>query len=290
MTDPVPILAGVREVARNYDAFIVDLWGVIHDGDRLYAGVDEALARLRLDGRQTCLLSNVPRRLPAVRSRLRGMGLLDHAYDHLMSSGEMTYLALANRSTEDHKALGDRFLHIGAPTDGDVIDGLAYERVTTTACADFVLNSGIRSPDETVAHLEGMLVEAADRSLPMVCANPDLVVMRGGRLGLCAGAIAARYEEVGGTVIYHGKPTRGVYDRCLDLLDHPDPSRILAIGDSFRTDIRGAAALGFDSLFVTHGIHADELLKDGKPDGWAIAEAGVREGVRPTYAMASLVW
>lgn len=290
MTDPVSVLAGVREVAQDYDAFIVDLWGVIHDGDRLYPGVVEALARLRVDGRKTCLLSNVPRRLPAVRSRLRGMGLHDDAYDHLMSSGEMTYAALADRSTEDHKALGDRFLHLGGPGDGDVVDGLAYEKVATMATADFVLNSGIRSPDETVAHLEELLTEAADRSLPMVCANPDLVVMRGGRLGLCAGAIAARYEEVGGEVIYHGKPTHGVYDRCLDLLGHPDPTRILAIGDSFRTDIRGAAAMGFDSLFVTHGIHADELLTDGKPDGRAIAEAGSREGARPTYAIGSLIW
>lgn len=290
MTDPVSVLAGLREVAHDYDAFIVDLWGVVHDGDRLYPGVVEALAELRTGGRQTCLLSNVPRRLPAVRSRLQGMGLHDDAYDQLMSSGEMTYAALADRATEDHKALGDRFVHIGEAGDGDVVDGLAYEKVSTMAAADFVLNSGIRSPEETVEHLEEMLVEAADRSLPMVCANPDLVVMRGGRLGLCAGAIAARYEEVGGDVIYHGKPTRGVYDRCLKLLGQLDPTRILAIGDSFRTDIRGAAAMGFDSLFVTHGIHADELLADGKPDGRAIAEAGSREGVRPTYAIGSLVW
>ena len=218
------------------------------------------------------------------------MALADHDYDHLMSSGEATYRALADRTTPDHQALGERFVHFGTRWDEDVVEGLAYKKVASTAQADFVLNSGIRSPDETVDHLEGPLAEAADRSLPMICANPDLVVMRGGKLGLCAGAIAARYEEIGGEVIYHGKPTRGVYDHCLDLMGNPEPHRVLAIGDSFRTDIKGAAGMGFDSLFVTHGIHADELLIDGKPDGVAVAQAGAREGVRPTYAIASLVW
>jgi HAD superfamily hydrolase (TIGR01459 family) len=186
--------------------------------------------------------------------------------------------------------LGDRVFHIGGPWDGDVIDGLDLEKVGKPEHADFVLNSGARSSDETVEHLEHLLMEAAGRSLPMICANPDLVVKRGTVLGICAGAIAARYEEVGGTVIYHGKPTQGVYWDCLDLLRKPDKHRVLAIGDSFRTDIKGAAAMGFDSLFVSHGIHADEAHIDGEPDGTAIAIAGAQEGVRPTYAIASLVW
>jgi len=290
MIDPVPILAGVRQITDRYDAFVVDLWGVIHDGARLYDGAWNALSGLRQDGRQICLLSNVPRRLPAVREKLRSLGLADEHYDHVMSSGEATRQALIERPTDDHKALGDRFFHIGLPWDVDVVEGLDFNQVDTPDQADFVLNTGIRSPDETVEHFEDMLMAAVDRSLPMVCANPDLVVKRGAVLGICAGSIAARYEAVGGDVIYHGKPTTGVYHDCLDLLGNPDKDRVLAIGDSFRTDIKGAEAMGLDSLLVTHGIHSDELLVDGEPDGTAIANAGARAGVRPTYAVASLVW
>ncbi|MEM7443571.1 MAG: TIGR01459 family HAD-type hydrolase [Pseudomonadota bacterium] len=290
MTDPVPVLTGARQVADRYDAFVVDLWGVIHDGEQLYDGVLEALAGLRQSGRQVCLLSNVPRRLPSVRDRMRRIGLADEHYDHIMSSGEATHLALAHRPTDAHKALGDRFVHIGTEWDEDVVHGLELEKVASTSHADFVLNSGITAKDQRVEHFEELLMAAADRSLPMICANPDLVVMRGGSLGICAGSIAARYEQIGGDVIYHGKPTEGVYRDCLDLLGHPDSSRVLAIGDSFRTDVKGASSMGFDSLFVTHGIHAAELLNDGMPNGKAIAEAGAQEGVRPTYAIASLVW
>lgn len=290
MTDPVPILTGVRQIAERYDVFIVDLWGVVHDGHQLYDGAWHALAGLRNRGRQVCLLSNVPRRLPAVREKLRSLGLEDDDYDHVMSSGEATHHALHKRSTDDHKALGDRFFHIGAPWDGDMVHGLDFEKVGAVEHADFVLNSGARSADETVAHLEDLLSEASGRSLPMVCANPDLVVKRGQVIGICAGSIAARYEQVGGTVIYHGKPTQGVYWDCLDLLGNPDRARILAIGDSFRTDIKGAASMGFDSLFVSHGIHSEEAHVNGEPDGVAIANAGAREGVRPTYAIASLIW
>ena len=136
------------------------------------------------------------------------------------------------------------------------------------------------------------MADAAGRGLPMICANPDLVVMVGDDPAICAGALAARYESLGGEVVYHGKPHPSVYRRCLALLDGVDRSRILTVGDSFRTDISGANAMGLDSLLVAGGIHADDLTSTpgGPIDPGRLDDAVQAEGQRPTYAGPGLVW
>src|SRR5690606_34491373 len=232
---------------------IVDLWGTVHDGIRPIPGAVDCLQRLKAAGGRVALLSNAPRRVRSVAARLDAMGVPRDAYDFLLSSGEAAHLALARRDDPWHARLGRRCFHLGPPRDDDVHQGIGLEIVDRPADADFVLATGIDDEDETLADHEATLAAAAARGLPMVCANPDLVVMVGERRSICAGTLAARYEELGGDVFYHGKPYPSVYETCFAELGLDRPDQVLCIGDSLRTDIAGANRAGADSLLLTGG-------------------------------------
>lgn len=285
----IPLIEGIAEVRGRYDALIVDLWGVVHNGMVPYPGVVDALQRLRADGKRVCLLSNAPRRVATVAARLDEIGVPRDAWDHLLTSGEATRIALLERADPFHAALGRRFFHLGPPRDDDVHAGLDYERVWAVEAADFVLNSGIDRAEETVAFHGPTLEAAAARKLPMVCANPDLIVRIGDHMQICAGALAARYVELGGAVAWHGKPHRSVYERCFGLLGQPERARVLAIGDAFHTDMAGAAGAGIDGLFVLGGIHSDEVGLD-RPDMAVVERLAEEHGARPAAAIRRLVW
>ncbi len=292
LPDNPPFLSGLAELSDHYDGFIVDLWGVVHDGERAHAEAADCLIRLRRLGKQVCLLSNAPRRVPAVVAKLREVGLPDDAYDHVLSSGEATHLALRDRPDDFHRGLGDRCLHLGPLRDTDVYEGLPLTIAQTPEDASFVLATGIDDWDETLEDHEPMLQRIAAAGLPMVCANPDLVVHVGEILAICAGLMAQRHEELGGNVAYHGKPHPPIYRRCFDLMPGIPRDRILAIGDSLRTDIAGALAVGIDSVFVTGGIHRDDLACDGagRPDPRRFAEAVAETSCRPDAAIAAMRW
>jgi HAD superfamily hydrolase (TIGR01459 family) len=196
-----------------------------------------------------------------------------------MSSGEEAWQHLRRRHDPFYAALGRRCLHVGSERDIEIRQGLDLEFVGTAEEADFVLNTGPAGWDDRLEDYEPFLQLALDRNLPMICANPDIVVMHGSRLALCAGALAKWYEEAGGRVRWHGKPFRSVYDTCVELLGIDDYSRILAVGDSVRTDIAGAAGAGIDSLLIADGIHAEEFgtAGDRAPDLERI-EAVLRAG------------
>ncbi|MFV3130010.1 TIGR01459 family HAD-type hydrolase [Niveispirillum sp. KHB5.9] len=293
MTAPVPLIPGLAGIADRYDGFILDLWGVVHDGVKPYDGVVECLSTLRRLGKRVCLLSNAPRRIAAAAAKLTAMGVTPDLYDALYTSGEASFEALRDRGDAWHAALGPKLFHIGPPRDNDVYDSLADRvRVDSPEAADFVLNTGIDDYDETLADYEPLLRRCLDRGLPMLCANPDLVVVIDKTLVLCAGELARYYEQMGGDVRYHGKPHAPVYRRCFDLLGGVAPSRILAVGDSLRTDVAGANAAGIDSLFITGGIHREEL---GSPLGELptpenMARLLADSPHRPTWAAAGLRW
>src|SRR5205814_2692045 len=159
-----------------------------------------------------------------------------------------------------------RSLQRGPGDDVDVGEGLDLAFVDTPAEADFILNTGPAEWDDAIETYAPVMHGALARRLPMVCANPDLVVVHNGKPALCAGALAEEYQHLGGRVRWHGKPYPSVYDSCLGLLGIADKRRILAIGDSLRTDIAGAAGAGIDSLFIAGGIHAAEFSSNGTLD------------------------
>ena len=287
------LLAGLREIAAEYDGFVLDLWGVLHDGSKPFPGVLDALAQLKSAGKGRTVLSNAPRRAHLVASRLTEIGIPPELYDHIHSSGEEAWQHLKRRDDKFYAALGRRCYHLGPARDENMVEGIDIERVTDIAAAEFILNTGpALGWEETVADYEALLQAARAGNIPMVCANPDLVVIHEGRPAICAGALAERYEALGGYVRWHGKPYPSVYETCFAALGLADRGRILAVGDSLRTDIAGAAAAGIDSVLVTGGIHSEQfgVAPGGLPDRARLEATLAAGGHHPVAVMAGCRW
>jgi HAD superfamily hydrolase (TIGR01459 family) len=284
------VIDGMRALAAEYDGFILDLWGVVHDGTAPFPGVLDCMAQLLAEGKRVVLLSNAPRRADDVVRRIARIGVPEGLYHGVMSSGEECWQHLHRRDDPFYAALGRHCLHIGSERDMEIREGLDLDFVATPAAADFILNTGPAEWDDTIADYAPVLGAARRQGLPMVCANPDLVVVHNGKPALCAGALAEHYEEIGGRVRWHGKPHPSVYDSCLELLGIADRRRLLAIGDSLRTDITGAAAAGIDSLFIVGGVHADEFAAGGNLDRARIAAAIAERDAAPVAVAARFVW
>jgi HAD superfamily hydrolase (TIGR01459 family) len=288
----VPIVEGVSSFASRYDAMILDMWGLIHDGVAPYPGVPECLDRIRDSGVRTLFLSNAPRPSDKVVERLQEMGIHDDQYERVITSGDITRDALTRRYDDWHAALGTRCMLVGPERDWGLVDGLEFEMVDKVESADFLLNTGLYDDEtEGLADYAVRLSSAAERQLPMVCANPDLSVMRGEKTVLCAGSLAKAYEEMGGDVRYHGKPYMRPYEFCFEVLDGIPKDRIVAAGDSLRTDIAGANAAGVDGIFVMGGLHANELIGDGNSDPSPVLQKMVDDsGHRPIAAVYRFIW
>ena len=282
--EKTPVRLG--QIAGDYDAFIIDLWGVVHDGVTPYAGAMACLQNLV--GRKTLLLSNAPRRSASAQILLRRLGVTDNLYASILTSGEAAWLALRDRTDPWFSRLGRRVYHLGPQRDRNVLEGLSLEVVGTPAEADFVLNTGPDDDSKDPRELATFMpeLEACLRAaLPMICANPDRVVMRAGARILCAGALAEKYQAMGGDVFSLGKPDPAIYRMALTILDTA-PSRVLAIGDSLHTDIAGAAGAGIDSFWVLGGIHWDELGQGRERAGAAAAALGLA----PNFVAPRLEW
>jgi HAD superfamily hydrolase (TIGR01459 family) len=284
------LIDGMRELAPDYDGFILDLWGVVHDGVAPFPGVLDCMGRLIEAGKRVVLLSNAPRRSDDVVRRIAAIGVPPGLYHGVMSSGEEAWRYLHDRTDPFYAALGRRCLHIGSERDLEIREGLGLDIVDTPDAADFILNTGPAEWNETIPDYTPILDGARARDLPMVCANPDLVVVHGGKPALCAGALALHYEGIGGRVRWHGKPYPSVYGSCLALVGIADRRRLLAIGDSLRTDIAGAAAAGIDSLLIAGGIHAGDFTIDGALDRDRIAAALAEHDLSPVGVAARFVW
>ena len=285
-------LAGLSQLVEGYEAAIVDLWGVLHDGVQAFPAALDCLLRLKQAGRKVSILSNAPRRATAVVARNAELGIEARHFDHLHSSGEDCWQHLKSRPDAWYQALGRRCLHIGPERDWGLRDGLDLDFVDEVDEADFLLNSGADKPEDIVEDFDSILDPALSRGLPMICANPDLVVVRGGRREICAGAIAVHYESKGGQVRYHGKPNPGVFEACVAALAPVEGRRVLVIGDSLGTDIAGANAAGLDSLLISGGIHAEALGVDSheRPEAGRLEALFDKLGERPTAVMPLLRW
>jgi HAD superfamily hydrolase (TIGR01459 family) len=278
------LIPGLAELADRYDGYIIDLWGVIHDGVTPYAGAIDCLSALRRHGKRIVLLSNAPRRAAVAIEGLTHLGIPAACYDAVVTSGEAAFLALRDRPEPWHRALGARPYHLGPPRDASVLDGLDLLTTTHPAQASFVLNTGPddeRNPTDPAAY-DDVLHACHAASLPMLCANPDLTVVRGGVDIVCAGTLAERYVAMGGESHSIGKPDPAIYQGVLATLGTPR-NRVLAIGDSLRTDIAGAANAGVDALWILGGIHAHTEPAAGQRQASAM-------NLSPAGMMHRLVW
>ncbi|MBM1169828.1 TIGR01459 family HAD-type hydrolase [Microvirga arabica] len=288
LTRPLHV-EGLQPLAERYDLILCDVWGVLHNGVKAYEAASDALTRFRAKGGRVVLVSNAPRPGASVGTQLDGFQVPPTAYDAIVTSGDLTRLAIQERI--------DKVVHhIGPPRDMPIYNGLDV-RFGSIEEADYVVCSGFdNDEEETVEDYRPQLEAMRRRNLLMVCANPDLVVERGHMILPCAGTIALAYEEMGGEVFYAGKPHRPVYERALtvasDLAGHPIPKeRVLAVGDAIRTDIAGAVNFGIDALMIARGIHAEELgLHKGDLVSDHVQDWVDRQPVRPTAFTEVLAW
>lgn len=285
----IPLLPSIATLSGRYDAWLCDIWGVLHNGERSHRQAVEASRRFRDQGGVVVLISNSPRPRPGVETQLRDLGVPDEAWDGIITSGDVTRaLVVENRAKP--------LFHLGPERDRGIFEGINVTMAAPEKAA-LVICSGLYDDTcETPDDYRALLTELAARGLAMVCANPDLKVERGDALVYCAGALAALYEELGGTVIYAGKPYQPIYEAARRLIDEArgetvPRTRILAIGDGLHTDIPGAAEAGLDTLFVASGLHLGAAA-GGAEDDMAAAIARLFEptGLRPVGAQARLSW
>lgn len=272
--------SGFLSLIPRYQAFLLDLWGVVHDGTALYPGVKEALLALRAAQKQVIFLSNAPRRAAQVTRVLDALGIDRALYLATISSGEVGYAYL--------QQLSPRPLYfIGPDRDAPVVEHLPHRRVADLKDAKVLVVAGYEDGQTDDRAFDDILKKACALGLPMLCLNPDLeVVKQTGERQPCAGIMAVRYERMGGGVTYFGKPYPAVYETCLARLSGTAKARILAVGDSLLTDIRGANTIGIDSALVTGGILKATL---GEPADAGKLEALCREtGAQPTYVISAL--
>lgn len=287
----IPIqLPGLRAAAGLWNAFILDLWGVIHDGVAAYPHSAETLRQLKATGARIMFLSNAPRRASALMTQMEAMGIPQDLYDGIMSSGEAVRHDLITREDPGFAALGNRCFHLGPDRDLPVYEGTGIT-LTSLDDATFIMNTGPVDLEDSAENYHTILNKAAQSGLPMVCANPDRMVIRQGKPVVCAGALADIYIECGGSVLWRGKPDPAVYRLCLERLGLP-PDETCMIGDSLETDIAGAGAAGIDGIWVTGGIHAGDTGGSyGKPgDPLRMARLAAHYGVRPTATLAGFIW
>lgn len=283
-----PLIPHFSALASDYDVLLSDVWGVVHNGITAFAPACDTLMRARARGATVIFITNAPRQSEVVARQLDKLHVPREAYDGIVSSGDVTRSAL-----EQHA--GQSMFHIGPERDRSIYAGLNLHFASLEQ-ADFVICSGLDDDDtETPDDYRGRLEVMLKRKLFMVCGNPDVVVERGDRLVYCAGSIADLYATLGGEVLYAGKPYRPIYDLALAKAEAAAGrkvplKRVLAIGDSVRTDLKGARTAGIDFLFVTSGIHAEELGGRERPDAKALNATFAAAGEMPKAVMRQLVW
>jgi HAD superfamily hydrolase (TIGR01459 family) len=256
-----------------YRVVLCDIWGCIHDGVELYPGAAERLRRWRDDGRTIILITNAPRTAEAVAGQLRRLGLDDHLWDGIATSGDAGIAALLKAE----RPVG----FIGTHADREILDGRGV-RIADGDDFDELACAGLDEHRRAVVDYEQQIRRLAERDVLMHCLNPDRVVIRGGVPEPCAGAIADRYAELGGRVEYYGKPYPAIYRHAIKLAGDPRPQDVVAVGDGLETDILGAARMGFACVYVTGGIAQGEPI----PDGFAPAH-GIGDW-RPVAVVRSL--
>jgi len=275
----------LRDLVDGVEIVLSDIWGVVHNGLESFPEACKALHTYRRQGGTVILITNAPRPADSVQRQLRKLGVSDETYDAIVSSGDLTRHFVAQHP-------GKKLFWVGPERDSSIHRGLD-PMIAPLDEADFIICTGLFDDEtESAEDYRAMLIQALERKLPLICANPDIVVERGDRLIYCAGAVAELYLELGGEVIFYGKPHRPIYERAIALAAERrgravELKDVLAIGDSVRTDLAGAQSFGIDCLFITRGIHSEEFEGIDQLD-----PASVRElfGHPPRALMRELRW
>jgi HAD superfamily hydrolase (TIGR01459 family) len=291
----IPEISGLRDIAGRYDAILCDVWGVLIDGKKHFPAAADALRRFRAAGGRVLLVTNASRPDAEVRRQLLGLGLPEDAFDDLVSAGELTLREMVSRK-------GQACYHLGPPRDNGLFEeagrrlGAPVRKVSPEE-ADYVVCTGLlEERAETPQDYDERLAALKARDLVMLCANPDIVVAIGDDLVYCAGALAERYAAMGGKVLMFGKPHPPVYaaarERLARLAGRPvADSRIVAIGDGALTDLAGAGRAGLDCVFITDGVHGEELRPSGEQvDPSALERLIAAAGARPVALARAVFW
>ena len=284
-----PILTECGDLLARYDVLFCDIWGVVHDGKRAFAAANVALGKFRQRGGTVVLVTNAPMPRETVARVLDDKGVVREAWDAIVSSGDLALGVVAGRGFRNVYGIGPQ------KRDGAFFASLPGRAAAITD-ADAVACTGlIDDRRETAEQYRPLLVEARARNLTFVCANPDLAVHVGADLLPCAGAIAAIYEGLGGEVIWAGKPHALAYGTAKSVAEKlrgtaVAPARVLAIGDSVRTDLAAAQGAGVDALFIVSGIHRDETMQDGRIAPEMLAQLFANGGPTAIAAATALVW
>src|SRR5271154_4586298 len=275
----------LRDLVDGVEVVLSDVWGVVHNGLEAFPEACEALHTCRSRGGTVILITNAPRPADSVQRQLRKLGVADETYDAIVTSGDLTRHFVAGHP-------GQKVFWLGPERTYSIHHGLD-PMLAPLEQADYIVCTGLFDDEtESAEDYRAMMLQARERRLTLVCANPDIVVERGDRLVYCAGAVAELYRELGGEVIFYGKPHRPIYERAMQLaaehLGRPtELSRVLAIGDSVRTDLAGAHGFGIDCLFVTRGIHAEDFEGVDQLDPASVKELF---GHPPRALMRELRW
>ncbi|MGZ3216410.1 TIGR01459 family HAD-type hydrolase [Paracoccus sp. T5] len=285
------IIASLAEISAGYDALFCDLWGCLHNGKQPYPAAVAALQAYRAQGGKVCLMTNAPRPSQYVIAQLDRMGVPRDAWDLVVSSGDAAQDAMFAG------AVGLKVWHIGTEKDLGFFDDVPevhaaaapIRRVQLAEAEGIVASGPFDEIKETPEDYRARFIDARDRGLPMLCANPDIVVDLGETRIYCAGALAEFYESLGGQALYFGKPHAPIYQRARQLMGLGAEARYLAVGDGIGTDILGAEQQGIDSIFVTGGLAAEAFGTDVEdPDAGLLDEWLAVQQRRPTYAIGRL--
>ncbi|WP_425248515.1 TIGR01459 family HAD-type hydrolase [Chelativorans salis] len=285
MPQPPDMIDSLDALAAPYALILCDVWGVVHNGVAAFSEACEALKRMRAAGKAVVLVTNAPRPHGSVEGQLRRLGVPDESWDRVVTSGDVTRELITNAPRQ--------LLHLGPDRDMPLYDGLDIELVEEFEAAGVVCTGLYDDETETPEDYAELLQRLRARDLPLICANPDIVVERGNRLVFCAGALAREYGLLGGRTLIAGKPHRPIYDATLaaagEVLGRPvGTADTLAIGDGIMTDVKGAAGMGIDVLYVTEGIHAVEYNENGKPDPARLAAFLKKHGHQPVATIKCL--
>ena len=246
---------GIKSIVDSYDLFFIDLWGVVHNGVKLYDHSIEVLEKLKIAKKEFVLLTNAPRPNYPVTKFLKTLGM-NKFFENIFTSGEAALKYLIN----EHK--DETFFHVGSIRDYDLFEKFKHKKVSKIQDSNYILCTGLLEIHDRKSYLnvnldfyENLLAEHVSKK--MICTNPDLIVDKGNTREYCAGTVAKLFEQINGKVIYFGKPYPPVYNLSANLKN----KKVLCIGDNLNTDIKGANIQNFDSLLITNGIHRKEILE-----------------------------